>query len=313
MINPVWSASLSFLAVTAASMVGLSLATPRERITRRRIEAVAASGPTGPVPREKLLEQPFIQRVLLPALGAFSALGDRLTPSAQRDRLVQKLQQAGIFGPQGVQALLAVKALSLAIAAVVFWYAGAINVGAGLVGGATVALIGLVGPERWVNARIKKRQESMTRSLPDALDLVTSCVEAGLSFDGSVLRMTSRSSGHGRELREELGRYMTDVRVGRPRAEALQDLSRRCGVPDLEGVTAALVQADQLGVGVAQTLRTQSQHLRNKRRQRAQEQALKAPVKMLFPLVFFIFPTMFIVTLGPAVIRIIDTFSKMHH
>jgi len=103
------------------------------------------------------------------------------------------------------------------------------------------------------------------------------------------------------------------VRVGRPRAEALQDLSRRCGVPDLEGVTAALVQADQLGVGVAQTLRTQSQHLRNKRRQRAQEQALKAPVKMLFPLVFFIFPTMFIVTLGPAVIRIIDTFSKMHH
>ncbi|MNY46529.1 Bacterial type II secretion system protein F domain protein [compost metagenome] len=150
------------------------------------------------------------------------------------------------------------------------------------------------------------------RSLPDTLDLVTSSVEAGLSFDSSVLRIVGRESAHGQEIREELGRYMTDVRMGRTRAEALNDLSRRCGVNDLEGVVAALIQADHLGVGVGQVLRTQSLHLRNKRRQRAQEAAMKAPIKMLFPLVFFIFPAMFIVTLGPAILRIMDTFQNMH-
>lgn len=309
MLDPTWTAVASFAAVTAAALVGLSLASPAERATHRRLEAIADDGTVAPS-RAKLLEQPFIQRAVLPGITALAALGGRLTPGSQKARMIERLQQAGIYSPYGVQTLLAFKALMLAVAAIVFWGVGRLNPGAGMIGGAVTAMIGIMGPEQWIAGRIRQRKDALVRSLPDTLDLVTSSVEAGLSFDGSVLRIVARASQHGAELREELGRYMSDVRMGRTRPEALNDLSRRCGVPDLEGVSAALIQADQLGVGVAQVLRTQSLHLRNKRRQRAQEAAMQAPIKMLFPLVFFIFPAMFIVTLGPAIIRIIDTFSK---
>lgn len=312
MLNPVWTAVASFTAVTAAALVGLSLATPSERATHRRLEAIAQSDGTLPPSRARLMEQPFFQRAVMPGLTAFASLGERLTPGSQKTRMIARLQQAGIYSPYGVQALLAFKALMLVVAALVFWLVGGVNPGAGMIGGALMALVGVMGPEQWIAGRIRQRKDSLVRSLPDTLDLVTSSVEAGLSFDSSVLRIVARASQFGAELREELSRYMSDVRMGRTRPEALNDLSRRCGVSDLEGVTAALIQADQLGVGVAQVLRTQSTHLRNKRRQRAQEAALKAPIKMLFPLVFFIFPAMFIVTLGPAIIRIMDTFAKPH-
>lgn len=310
MLDPFWTALASFTAVTAAALVGLSLATPTERATQRRLDAIASGdGTVGPT-RARLLEQPFFKRAILPSLTAFASVGERLTPGSQKARMIARLQQAGIYSPYGVQALLAFKAFMLVVAALVFWAVGRLNPGAGMVGGAVTAMIGVMGPEQWIAGRIRQRKDALIRSLPDTLDQVTSSVEAGLSFDGSVLRIVARTSQHGVELREELGRYMSDVRMGRTRPEALNDLSRRCGVQDLEGVSAALIQADQLGVGVAQVLRTQSLHLRNKRRQRAQEAALKAPIKMLFPLVFFIFPAMFIVTLGPAIIRIMDTFSK---
>lgn len=309
MLNPLWTAIAAFTAVTAAALVGLSLATPAERATQRRLEAIATSGTELPS-RARLLEQPFVQRAILPGVRALAALGERLTPGSQKVRMIERLQQAGIYSPYGVQALLAFKALMLGVAGLVLWLVGHLNPGAGMMAGALTAMIGVMGPEQWIAGRIRERKDALIRALPDTLDLVTSSVEAGLSFDGSVLRIVARASQFGAELREELGRYMSDVRMGRTRPEALNDLSRRCGVADLEGVSAALIQADQLGVGVAQVLRTQSLHLRNKRRQRAQEAALKAPIKMLFPLVFFIFPAMFIVTLGPAVIRIMDTFSK---
>lgn len=313
MNNPIWTAIASFFAVGAASMVGLSLVTPRERMTQRRIEAIAEAACPHVVGRAQLLELSFVQRVLLPGMTALARFGERLTPGSQKERLVTRLQHAGIYGPHGVQALLAAKALTLALAAVAFATFGRFNGGAALMAGALLGLVGVMGPDQWVKARIQKRKQALIRSLPDTLDLVTSSVEAGLSFDAAVLRITARASQHGAELRTELARYMTDVRVGRTRSEALNDLSRRCDVPDLEGTVAALIQADYLGVGVGQVLRTQSQHLRNKRRQRAQESALKAPIKMLFPLVFFIFPAMFIVTLGPAILKIMDTFANMHH
>lgn len=312
MAQPIWTAAVSFLAVTATTLVALSLATPRERATMRRIDAIADAPGAPGMPRAQLLDQPFFQRAVLPGLGAFAQLGARLTPKSQRERLVQRLQQAGLYGPYAIQAMLAFKALFLAVAVLAFWLLSGVNSGAAMMTGAIIALVGAMGPDQWITGRIKQRKDALVRSLPDTLDLVTSSVEAGLSFDGSVLRIVGRQSQHGHEIREELGRYMTDVRMGRTRPEALNDLSRRCGVSDLEGVVAALIQADHLGVGVGQVLRTQSLHLRNKRRQRAQETAMKAPIKMLFPLVFFIFPAMFIVTLGPAILRIMDTFKNMN-
>lgn len=312
MIHPLWTAVASFVAVTSATLVGLSLASAPERATQRRLEAIASVAEGMPVPRTMMLDQPFFKRALMPGISLLARFGERLTPKKQRARWGAKLQQAGIYAPVGLELMLACKVVALAIAALFFWLVNPMNPGLALVGGATIALAGVLGPDQWIAGQIRERQECLVRALPDALDLVTASVEAGLSFDGAVLRMTARSSAHGMELREEFGRYMTDVRMGRTRSEALHDMSRRCGIPDLEGVVAALIQADQLGVGIGQVLRTQSGHLRNKRRQRAQEAALKAPIKMLFPLVFFIFPVMFVITLGPAIIRIMDTFAGLH-
>ena len=312
MIQPLFTALASFVAVSAASLVGLSLTSAPERATQHRLEAIAAGDPM-PLPRTLLLEQPFFKRAIWPGLSLLARMGASLTPKSQRDRWITKLHHAGIYAPQGLQLMLAGKVLLFALAVFVFWWLHPFNAGLGLVGGAAIALLALLGPERWISSKIRSRQGLLLQALPDGLDLVTASVEAGLSFDGAVLRMTARPSRHGRELREELGRYLMDVRMGRTRVEALQDLSKRCGINDLEGVVAALIQADQLGVGIGQVLRTQSVHLRNKRRQRAQEAALKAPIKMLFPLVFFIFPVMFVITLGPAILRIMDTFANLHH
>lgn len=310
--HPLVMAAACFVAVTAVTMVGFGLASPRERDVNRRIAALAAVQftPGGYVPRQQLLDQPFMQRVVSPAIALLGGLGARFTPKAQVALLTEKLHQAGIYAPIGLQAMLALRLLGLILAPLLFWLIQPHNPGAALIGAAASGLLGLSFPNLILNRLITGRREAIVAALPDALDLITSCVEAGISFDAALMRITSRDNDAGRELREEFVRYLSDIRMGRPRAEALQELSRRCAVADLEGVVAALIQADQLGVGIAIVLRTQSVHLRTRRRQRAQEAAMKAPIKMLFPLVFFIFPAMFVVTLGPAVLRVIDTFSN---
>ena len=310
--DPVVMAAACFVAVTSVTMVGFGLATPRERDVNRRIAALAAvqMAPGGYVSRQQLLDQPFVQRVIAPAIALLGKLGERLTPRAQVTLLTDRLHQAGIYVPLALQAMLALRLLGVVFAPLFWWLLTPINPGAALIAAAMIGIFGLSGPGILLGKLITKRREAIVSALPDALDLITSCVEAGISFDAALMRITGRDNDAGRELREEFARYLSDIRMGRPRAEALRELSRRCGVADLEGVVAALIQADQLGVGIGIVLRTQSVHLRTRRRQRAQEAALKAPIKMLFPLVFFIFPAMFVVTLGPAVLRVIDTFAK---
>ncbi|RKD28784.1 type II secretion system F family protein [Thermohalobacter berrensis] len=136
---------------------------------------------------------------------------------------------------------------------------------------------------------------------------MTVSVEAGLSFDGALERLINNIEGI---LSHEFSRVLSEIRMGKSRKEALKDMSTRCGVSDLTALIGALIQADELGVGVSNVLRVQSVQMRQKRRQRAQEKAMKAPVKMLFPLIFFIFPAIFVVLLGPAVIKIIEIFGK---
>ncbi|MNL29477.1 Bacterial type II secretion system protein F domain protein [compost metagenome] len=172
-----------------------------------------------------------------------------------------------------------------------------------------IMLLGILVPDAWLKSRIARRQDAIIGSLPDILDLITAGTEAGLSFDAAVQRIVARPGEADRVLKGELARYLSDVRLGQPRSEALLALGSRCGVDDVKGLIAALMQADQLGVGVGGILRAQSLHLRTRRRQRAQEAAMKAPVKMLFPLVFFIFPAMFVVILGPTALRLIDQFG----
>lgn len=168
-------------------------------------------------------------------------------------------------------------------------------------------IIGYLLPNFWLKARIKKRKEEIVRSLPDVLDLVMVSVEAGLGFDSAIQRVVEKQKG---VLAEEFNIVLKEINMGKPRRNSLKDLAKRNNVEDLSNVIASLVQADQLGISMGSVLRNQSKQLRQKRKQRAKEQAQKAPVKIMIPLVFFIFPSIFIVILGPAVLRIIEIFGK---
>lgn len=168
-------------------------------------------------------------------------------------------------------------------------------------------IIGYLLPNYWLKIRIKKRKEEIVRSLPDILDLVMVSVEAGLGFDSAIMRVVEKQQG---VLADEFSLVLTEINMGKPRRNALKDMAKKNNVEDLSNVMASLVQADQLGISMGGVLRNQSQQLRQKRKQRAKEQAQKTPVKIMFPLVFFIFPSIFIVILGPAVLRIIEIFSK---
>ncbi|MCL6517842.1 type II secretion system F family protein [Alicyclobacillus sp.] len=167
---------------------------------------------------------------------------------------------------------------------------------------AAVAALSWIGPEFWLSRRIARRQTDLLRMLPSALDLLTVSVEAGLGFDQALARVAERMRG---PLAEEFGRVLQEVRLGSPRAAALQRMADRTGVAALGTFVVAVVQAERLGTGLAGVLRVQAAEVRQRRRMEAEERAQKAPVKMLFPLVLFVFPALFIVLLGPAVIEIL--------
>ncbi|MDH7576905.1 MAG: type II secretion system F family protein [Bacillota bacterium] len=162
-------------------------------------------------------------------------------------------------------------------------------------------ILGAFSPELYLGFRIKERRAAVMRGLPDVLDLLTVSVEAGLGFEIALVKVTERFQG---VLAEEFGRVLQEMKLGKPRREALKDMAERVGAEDLTTFVGALTQADQLGVSIGNILRLQAGQMRRKRRQRAEEQAMQAPVKMLLPLVFFIFPALFVVLLGPALIQI---------
>jgi len=178
-----------------------------------------------------------------------------------------------------------------------------------LLGGAALGMLmgvallgfGYIFTEYWLSKRIKKRSMAMVLQLPDALDLLTISVEAGLGFDAALAKVVEKMDG---ALVDEFGQAMAEVQMGRARRDALRDVAMRAGARPVSNFIGAIVQAEQLGVPIAKVLQIQSQQLRIERRQRAEESAAKAPIKMMFPMVGCIFPTIFIVILGPAVVTV---------
>jgi tight adherence protein C len=166
------------------------------------------------------------------------------------------------------------------------------------------AAMGYYFPMSQLNTKIQKRQKSILRALPDALDLLVICVEAGLGFDMAMGKVYEKWDN---ELALAFGRVLREIQLGKLRREALRDMADRMDVADVNSFTAAIIQADQLGVGMSNVLRVQSEQMRVKRRQRAQETAQQAPVKMLIPMVFLIFPSIFIVLLGPAILLVMES------
>ncbi|MCB0083733.1 MAG: type II secretion system F family protein, partial [Caldilineaceae bacterium] len=158
----------------------------------------------------------------------------------------------------------------------------------------------------WLHSKVRNRQRAIERSLPDALDMMSICVDAGLGFEAAIQKVAFQWDN---ELAHELRQVIRELRVGLTRAEALHNLVERTAIPDIASFVGVLVQADKLGIAIKDVLHTQSVQMRIRRRQRAEESAAKVPLKMMFPMVFFIFPAMFAVILGPAVPRIMTMFE----
>lgn len=250
------------------------------------------------------LQQPLLSRLWKLIWGKLSHLVSRRMSEEKRLYFQRRLQSAGNPGGWGpaefrlVQFLLGCVGGGLAAAA--GWLTGSGVKGMCLIAGLGLAC-GVLLPEFYLSSRIKERRQEVVRSLPDVLDLLMVSVEAGLGFDVALVKVTERFKG---VLAGEFGRLLQEMKLGKPRREAFKDMAERVGAEDLTTFVGALTQADQLGVSIGNILRLQAEQLRRKRRQRAEEMAMKAPVKMLIPLVFFIFPALFVVLLGPAVMQI---------
>ena len=171
-----------------------------------------------------------------------------------------------------------------------------------------VAALGWLVPEMMMQSKRKEREKQIRKSLPDVLDLLTVSVEAGLGFDAALAKVVERKKG---PLADEFALLLQEIRMGKSRRDALREVSERVKIDDITSFIASVIQADQLGVSIANILRIQSAQVRTKRRQQAEEAGMKAPIKMLFPLIFFIFPTLFVVLLGPAIIQVATTFMGL--
>jgi tight adherence protein C len=251
------------------------------------------------------LQQPFFDRTIKPLAGRLSGSVARITSSNFSERTEKRLALAGNPGEMRTADWLGIKAIvSVVIAGVMFVFFGLIggNIASGIALGVVGLGIGYILPEFWLSGKVKKRQKAILLQIPDALDLLTISVRAGLGFDAALGKVVEKMKG---PLIDEFRRALAEVRVGKVRRDALRDIVARTEVQPLSNFIGAIIQAEQLGVSISKVLQIQSEQLRIERRQRAEEQAAKAPIKMLFPLVGCIFPALFIVILGPALILII--------
>ena len=253
------------------------------------------------------LQLPFMERTMRPLAARMSGGVARITSTSFSERTEKRLALAGNPGELRVADWLGIKAIAALVFAGLFFLLFVIvgvmslpllirflMVAVGLMLGYTV-------PEFWLGGRIRRRQKAILLMIPDSLDLLTISVRAGLGFDAALAKVVEKLKG---PLSEEFRRAMAEVRVGRARRDALRDIIPRTEVGPLTNFIGAIIQAEQLGVSISKVLQVQSEQLRIERRQRAEAMAAKAPIKMLFPLVGCIFPSLFIVILGPAIILI---------
>jgi tight adherence protein C len=235
----------------------------------------------------------------------------RLAPGEMIAKMENKIVMAGKPYNWGVKNWLGIQAfmiLGLPILILLFYIQFRMDISNLLMIVFALALIGLLYPNMILNGKIRKRQSEVTKSLPDIMDLLTVSVEAGLTFDSALSKVVEKMPG---SLAREFETVLQEIKVGKTKKEALYQLADRIGVQDLRSFVSAVVQADQLGVSLGRVLRLQSEQIRQNRKQRISEKAMKAPIKMLIPMVIFIFPTIFIVLLGPVVINLIEMFAKM--
>jgi tight adherence protein C len=250
-------------------------------------------------------ELPARDRLVTPVFDRFRRIGLVFSPRGTSDRLARMLDVAGNPPDWPVERVLGAKGVSMILFAVIGFLIGGISL-TGVIVAAIAGAIGLFLPDLLVYNAGLKRQDQLRTGLADALDMLTVCMEAGQSFDGALLQVARSVEG---PIAGEFARVLSEIQIGRTRGQAFQGMGERTTPPEVKTFVSAIVQADRLGLPVANVLREQAREMRLVRRQRAEEKAQKVPVKILFPMLFCIFPALLVVVIGPGIIRIVGMFA----
>ncbi len=292
------------------SLTAVGVFTNEARGVSKSLEVVNAFS-TAPKAMQQQFEPSFADRVAVPLLDGFVGIGKKFTPSNYAEKIRKRLDVAGNPSGWTVDRVMSLKfiglvlALGIAILGCLMFQKG-LMLTLGIVGAA--ALLGYMSPNICLSQLGAVRTEKMRKALPDALDLLTISVEAGLGFDSAIQQVARNTEG---PLANEFARVLQEMQIGMGRSKALRALGDRSTLPDLRSFASAMVQADAFGIPIGKVLRVQSSEIRIKRRQAAEEKAQKIAVKIMVPLVLFILPGLFIAVLGPAAISIIGMFAEM--
>ena len=300
-------AALILIAVAVGGSIFVVLASADEKATVRASLRQLDGYEVDNVRDQELLK-PIGDRTVKPVLDRLNDLGGRFTPDGYRDKVRARLTASGNTSPDAVDRFVAIKVVGFAAAPVlVILVFGVLGMGGlmGLVVAGLLAAVAIDGPDAILNRRVEERQNAIRTALPDVLDLLVISVEAGLGFEQALDRTVQSVPG---PLTQEFARMLGEVRAGSSRADAMRSMERRTDVPELRSFVLAILQADTFGVSIGRVLRSQADEMRIKRRQLAQEKAQKAPVKMMIPMVFCVFPALFVVVIGPAIINITRSF-----
>ncbi len=298
-----------FVVVGAIILIVVGLRyTPEKDPIENRLAEYAARGEV--VTLEQIeLSQPITQRVILPFARQMGEFALRFTPQNALENTARKLELAG--NPRGLEpatfwAFRIIAAIGIGALLLFVLTIGDVNWpwSRKLLIIALFVALGFYLPELLISSRIQRRQKEIRKALPDALDLLTICVEAGLGFDGAMAKVYDKWDN---ELALEFARVIREIQLGKLRREALRNMADRIGIPEMTSFVAAVIQSEQLGISMARVLRIQSDQMRIRRRQKAEEEAHKAPIKMLIPMVLLIFPSICIVLLTPAMFRLFQS------
>jgi tight adherence protein C len=300
------------LMITLLITISAWLAFMGLRAQRTRREALISAAVMGRTTLSRLglrdieLSKPWAERVLKPTLRRLTGLGRALTPTRNITHLQRDLILAGLQERMSVADFLGLRFLTGVGLATFFFFLVLLGrpFGSALSVAIAAFLVGFYLPNVWLRSRVSRRKTEIVRALPNALDMMTISVDAGLGFEAALQKVAQEWDN---ELTYEFRRMLGELRIGVSRANALHNLVERTKAPDLASFISVLIQADRLGTPIRKVLYTQAEQMRVRRRQRAQEAAQKAPIKMVFPLVFFIFPATFLVILGPAIPRLVES------
>jgi len=266
-----------------------------------------------PVTLEEIeLSQPFHERVIVPILRKLGDISTKFTPQHALENTRKKIELAGNPGNLGAASLLSLRFVGAGFLGglifLIFLGSDTWPVSREILVTIGFTVLGFFFPQLWIKSKIDRRQKGIRKALPDALDLLTICVEAGLGFDAAMSKVGEKWEN---ELSLAFTRAIREIQLGKLRREALRDMAERIGLPEMTSFVAAVIQSESLGVSMARVLRIQADQMRLKRRQRAEEEAQKAPIKMLLTMGLFIFPSIMIVLLTPALMRITSAFGNL--